>query len=337
MRRLALAAAYVVLASVLLALVGGCSGTGAPTEPGDLAELQAVADAHLTAVLMVKSWFAILHTQPEGTTSAADAQSCTPRTDYLPPLPGDPPGSSRTRHTLEDCTVIETLWLADGSGNQTITDPLKGESKLVWQPLRYAGAWVVRPLRLELWNGAVMEYESGGLPGSIGNQRREIGNATLADGRRMDYTLRRCDTLDRLKLQPDDGSQLAVRVPLKFGLKTGYRPVFTDPAEGNFVDASGDTYSFRIAGSREPGWETWRFAAPDGTVGEFTIGGDFAGSGQFTSAGGVVAALRWQTDGVGVLRPVGASATQAVASAAARDFQIDQWIRNSAMLGPMPR
>jgi hypothetical protein len=337
MKRLALATLWLTATSVVLALLAGCSGTGAPTEPGGLAELRATADAHLTAVLMVKSWFAILHTRPGGTASAAEGQSCTPKTDYLPPLPGDPPGSSRTRHTLEDCTVIETLWLAAGSGNQTITDPLNGQSTLVWQPLRYAGAWAVQDLRLELWNGAVMEYQDGGLPGSVGNQQREIGNATLADGRRMDYTLRRCDTLDQLRLQPDNGSQLSVRVPLKFGLKTGYRPVFTDPAQGSFVDISGSSYSFRVVGSRDQGWQTWRFTAPDGTVGEFAIGNDFVGRGQFTSGGRTLAALQWEADGTGTLQPVGASAIQAVASAAARDFQIDQWIRNSAMLGPMPR
>jgi hypothetical protein len=50
----------------------------------------------------------------------------------------------------------------------------------------------------------------------------------------------------------------------------------------------------------------------------------------------VVAALDWDADGAGQLTPLGASSTEAGPAAAARDFQIDQWIRNIAALGPSP-
>jgi hypothetical protein len=296
-----------------------------------------MADAHLTSLLMLKSWFAILHAPPEGDAGVADGQTCTPATEHPPLLPDDPPGSTRVRWTFGDCTVIDALWLPDNSGSQTIVDPDQHTSTLEWGPLQIADGWLVQSLKLKLWNGAAMEYEDGGLPRSPDNQQRRIGHAALDDGRRMDFTLRRSDSQDRLELQPDDGSGLVVDVPLEYVVGTGYRPTFTDPATARFETPASDAFDIQLAGSAEHGWETWRIVAEDGTVGSFSLGQGLAGAGRVSRGGAVVAALQWSADGAGTLQPVGARAASVNASAAARAFQVDQWSRNSAMLGPMPR
>ncbi|MBM3500715.1 MAG: hypothetical protein FJX74_18815, partial [Armatimonadetes bacterium] len=293
MRRIAQLAIGLTVSATVIGLLAGCSGTGASTEPGDLTVLQAMTEAHLTSLLMLKSWFAILHTAPDDAAGAGENASCRPATEYPPPQPGDPPGATRVRHTLADCTVIDALWLSDGSGGHTIVDPQQRTSTLEWGALRASGGWMVQPLKLSLWNGAVMEWEDGGLPGSVGNQQRRIGNATLDDGREMDFRLQRSDSLDRLRLLPYDGSDLLVHVPLKFGLRTGYRPRFSDPATGGFESGGGAAYRFSMAGSPEHGWDTWKFSGDEGLVGSFTLEGDFSGAGRVTQGGRVVAALQW--------------------------------------------
>jgi hypothetical protein len=321
-----------VVAAELVCACSGCSGRGAPAEPRELGALRTAADNHLTSLLMVKRWFPILHTR-----TLAGKGGCTLDWQVLPPRPSDPPGAQRLAGTLSDCTTVDALILPDGSGTQELHYPDGREKTVTWSPTRQDGSWRKIDLEEKLWDDARLDYEFGWLSGSPKNEQEWAGAATLADSRDMQFVLERNDERDHLELRFHDGSRLEVRVPLEPQPWTLWWPVFEQGAEGSYQDPAGNEQTFRLRGPADTRWEEWSFSAEDGTVASFAIDEDFVGAGEIKMDGQLLGWLGWQSDGNGKLYPVGAGVLDAVPSAAARDFQVDQWIRNIAAMGPTPR
>ncbi len=335
-----------VVAVELVWVCSGCSGRGAPAEPRKLTALRTAADSHVTSLLMIKRWSPILHTR-----TLAGKGSCKLDWQVLPPQPGDPLGAQRLAGTLSDCTTVEALILLDGSGTQELHYPDGRWKTMTWSPVREDGPWRKMDLHERLepapvfipmakegpWEGVELDYEFGWLSGSPKNEQRWAGAATLADSRDMQFVLERNDERDHLELRPHDGSRLEVRVPLEPQPWTLWWPIFEQGAEGSYQDPAGNRQTFRLRGSADTRWEEWSFAGEDGTVASFTIDEDFVGAGEVKMDGQLLGWLGWQSDGNGKLYPVGAGVLDAVPSAAARDFQVDQWIRNIAAMGPTPR
>jgi hypothetical protein len=328
-----------VLAMAMIGLLAGCSGTGAPTEPGGLAELRATADDQVTTALLVKRWFAILHVRRDlGSPSARLAASCDAEPWHVvPSLPTDPPGSTRSEGRLSDCTTMERLTCADGSGRIDYHLPDGREKTATWSAVRTEGDWTKSDWHQTIWGEATLDYEAGDNAASPVDDQYERGTAILvADGRTMHWDHERNTRRDELTLSLDDGASLSVEVPLHAVTGTVYWPVFTQGAPGTYTGASGRSQRFTFSGSEPAGWQECVFRLPDGTTGKFALASDFSGTGRIRREGQVLASLSWSASGQGVLRPVGADVIPAIASAAARAFAIDQWIRNVAELGPDP-
>jgi len=321
------------LCAALPCLLTGCSGTGAPVEGGDLAALHALANDQLSALLLVKRWMGVLYEPPPDDATAV----CRPECHSVPLEPGDPPGSGRTRCTLADCTVLDVLTLADGSSMQVFHYPDGRTATWTWQPPTQQGGWRATAAHAELPDGTQLDYVTAGLPGSPENRQRKTGTATLVSGDTMRFALQREDGRDELDLSPHDGSHLTLDVPLRPARWTYYWPRFRDGSAGTYTSAAGRSSQFRLVGAGNARWEQWLLTGEDGLAGTFTLSEDLGGAGDLRRDGRLLATLSWQASGDGALRPIGAAAVHAVASAAARDFQIDQWIGNIAETGPGPR
>jgi hypothetical protein len=337
-RRLVSLAGTLVCVVSLLPLCTGCSGTGAPAEPADLAELRAIAEDQVTTVLLVKRWFAILYVRRNvGAWNGSPTTPCDPEWAPVTSLPTDPPGSRRSEGVLSDCTTAAKLELADGSGWIDYVLPDGRTKHAEWGPLRTEGEWTKAEWHQTFWDGAGVNYEAGDQTTSPLDDHYERGVATLADGRTMHWDHERNTKRDSLALNLDGGAALSVEVPLHPVAGTLYWPIFTHGARGTYTGPSGLAHTFTLSGpDNAAGWEECAFSLPDGTTSRCALAADLAGSGEIRRAGRLLASLTWASSGDGVLRPVGSSAIPATPSAAARDFAIDQWIRNIAELGPTP-
>ncbi|MBM3498639.1 MAG: hypothetical protein FJX74_08190 [Armatimonadetes bacterium] len=321
------AAQAVVLLSVVT--LGGCSGAGAPARSARLGTLEAVARDHLTALLHVKRWLAILYPTPPKNPCQTSAQR-------LKRQPGDPPGSTRMRLRLSDCTEIDVFQLADGSGSQEVTFP-DGQQKTVrWGVARREPGWVKQDVDETLWDGHRLRYEVGISTAGAPYDRYEEGRATLADGHSMQFRHDRNLNRDAVDLQPNNGSELRFEVPLQSVAGAPFRPVHETGIAGALSHGAGYTHTFAVLGTDAEGWTNWALSAPDGITGSFRLDGELAGSGTLSERGKLVALLTWSADGQGTLTPIGGPDVEVGASAAARAFQVDQWIRNIAALGPSP-
>jgi hypothetical protein len=316
--------------AVVAGLVGGCSGTGAPAVPGDLQALQRIANDNLSAVLMVKRWSIVLH---PGTVDTSTA-TCDSSHEELPPQPGDPSGSRRFRDTYPDCTTAEVLLLADGSATQVVHYADGAEKTVLWGPVIATGSLREVHLQESLWDGSGLDYVFSFRMGSVGTRRQ--GTAVLGDGRDMAFDHFRSDRRDQLAVDPDDGAHLGLQVPIRHLPGGVYLPAFAQGATGTYEGSGTDRLRFVLSSAADARWEGWEFTAQDGTTGVFTLGADFSGAGELRRDGRLLGTLSWDADAKGQLSPIGAGATDAVPSAAARDFVIDQWIRNIAAMGPMP-
>ncbi|MBM3497164.1 MAG: hypothetical protein FJX74_00695 [Armatimonadetes bacterium] len=328
----------ILVGAVLSCLVAGCSGPGTPAEPAELRELRDAAADHVTTVLLVKRWFAILYARQETVLGggAADAQACIPEWVQLPPEPGDPSGLERWRGTMSDCTVIDLVrdkWT--GAGYQTFHYP-DGRTKTVTFQSVDGGQYNAHTVEETLWDGAQLVYERGIDPYSRKQEQYERGTATLPDGRSIAFLHLRNTDRDVLELDPDDGSRLEIRVPLTGTLASPFEPLLAKGASGTYESPSGDRQTFWLWGEAGTRWDRWALEARGGVTGGFTVEADFSGAGALRREGAALGVLRWQSTGEGRLEPVGAAAIQVAPSAAARDFQIDQWIGNIAAMGPMP-
>jgi hypothetical protein len=334
MRRIALAAVCLTAAASLLALLGGCSGTGAPAEPSGLADLRAVAADHVTALLMVERWLRALY---PGSIEGAVA-TCTSSREERPLLPGDPIGARRYHFTYPDCTTNDALLLPDGSGSQEFTYTDNMTKSVTWDPVVRTGTLREIHLHEIVREGAdvtaELDYTLSFRMGVDGTRR--LGTARLPDGRETAFDHARDEQRDRLEVRPYDGSRLSVETPLEHLPGGDYRPLVAQGSAGTYEAPGGRRLTFELSGSAGGRWERWSFQSETGIVGRFGLDPDFSGSGRLQDGPRTVATLSWSADGEGDLAPVGAVAVDVSPSAAARDFAIDRWIRNIAALGPMP-
>lgn len=318
---------------------GGCSGPGAGVVPRDVQELQGAADDHLSALLLVKRWFTIMH--PRDMAAAADtgaAQSCPISVDEnVPAEPGDPPGSSRTHIVLSDCSTVEYLEFADGSGERVFRYPDGREKLMTWTATQANGELRWRDAVETYWDGATLAYRSGWDRASTVFAAYKRGVATLPDDRTMDFEWERDLTADALGLTASSGEQLRVDMSLHSLPDRHYAPLYADGAAGTYRNAEGGRQEFALGSSTGAAWDQWTLLCAAGTQGSFTLAPDFSGSGRLTRAGDLLGALGWLPTGMGTLDPVMATAIDAVPSDAARDFLVDSWIGHNASLAPKPR
>jgi hypothetical protein len=323
----------------LAAGLSGCSGTGAPAVPGEVETLRSIANDQVTAVLLLRRWFSILHVREAVSATGRPTASPSCLSDYhpLPPRPGDPPGTECWEGVMSDCTVVKVYRFPDGSMHERFDRTDGSWSEVDFSADRMEGTWRVRDVQATHSDQSSLAYKQGFDTWSALNDQYVEGSARLPDGRTMQFRHDRNHELDSLALAPDDGARLQVEVPLTAVAGSAYWPVFGDPAQGRYTSPTGAAYDFTVGGTGDTLWDTWEFRLRDGTTGAFTAGDDLStGTGRLLRGGGLLATLSWQAGGQGTLQPVGASAVSAVPSAAARDFAIDQWIRNIAALGPMP-
>ncbi len=237
---------------------------------------------------------------------------------------------------MSDCTQVDVLRRADGSGEQVIRFTNGRVNSVTWGAPVVEQGWEKTEFHETTWDKTQLDYEKGYKRGSAKTDQYEAGTATLATKESMGFNHQRNRDRDTLDLTPSDKSLFSVAIPLHAVPGSVFWPVFEQGATGKFRNPTGEAESFRLWGTDERGWEQWEFVSTTGITGAFTLGEAFSGSGLLKKDGQVLGALRWGNTGLGTLEPVGAGAVDAVPSAAARAFQFGAWIRNIAALGPMP-
>ncbi|MBU0610320.1 MAG: hypothetical protein KKI08_20735, partial [Armatimonadetes bacterium] len=168
------------------------------------------------------------------------------------------------------------------------------------------------------------------------------GTIRLPGGAAMNFTLDRVEgDRDQLQVALPDGSVLTLNIPIRGDL--AYRqdwPRYADGVTGTFTVPGRGATQLQIGAELLPDgdgvWNRWQSAAADGTQGDYALNADSSGTGQLQQGGQPVGALRWTDQGVGMLDLLGAGVEAVTPSAAARDFRLDQWVRNTALLGPAP-
>lgn len=325
MKRTAAALAFAgILAAVLFS--AGCSGPGVTAASVRGASVQEIAADHLSAVLLVKSWFKILYQK------AGEGGDCEPTFNFE----DLPDGSFRMWGTNSDCSEYDWTIHLDESGTGTLTSPDGSSVTMTWGVPVWVGGVVTQDVEEAYGDGARIAYTIIADFDAPGTPQTWDGTATLPDGRAMTFLLNRVDEVeDRLTLALPDGSELEVRVPLTWAPGAPFWPVFSKGANGTFTAPSTNKLDFQLSAEGER-WDRWRFASSDGYEGAFTLGEDLDGSGQLTEGGRIVAALRWHATGLGTLDLLAAGSAEVTPSAAARDFQIDQWVATVAAMGPAP-
>ena len=322
-----LTAATVVLAGIVVAVlcVGGCSGPGVTVQNVRGGTVQTTATDHVTAVLLVKSWFAIIYPKAADGDCGLDWDQ-----EVLPD------GSVHVWGTNSDCSTFDFVQAPDRSGSGARTCPDGRISTMTWTALSQDGSSATQGIQHALWDGTQLAY-TWTMDWTIPEAAAQTyeGSATLADGRSMGFVLERTTRAeDHLALALADGSQLEVQVPVRT-VQTVPCPLFAEGAIGVFRSASGHELAFTLTGEQDR-WDRWQFTCTDGTWGDFALGEDFEGSGQLTHGERLAGALRWLPTGDGTLDLVAAASAEVVPSAAARDFQIEQWFANLAAMGPTP-
>lgn len=328
-RATALALAGAMLAALL---IGGCSGAGVPADRVRQAGVQSTAEDHVTAVLLVKGWFSILHEKGSEPTNGGPPPGPAFQMEFLPD------GSMHFWGTFSDGSAdCDYLQRPDQSGTGTQTRPDGKTMTITWDVPIITGTTQTQHMEQTFWDGTRFDYTQHVDFSVVGSAQVWDGAAVLADGRAMQFVLNRTwNVADHLELAPPDGSHLQVRVPLTSGVEGSmYWPVFSAGAEGSFTAPSGAQQEFKLTGQGQR-WDRWEFTASEGTAGAFTLGEDFDGSGQLKKGGKTIGALRWLPTAFGTLDLLAAASAEVTPSAAAQDFQIDRWVSSIAGMGPMP-
>ena len=335
MRRM-IAALLTVGALAVVLVVTGCSGAGVAA--GDVRgdAVRTTAEDHLSAVLLFRSWTNVLHRripQPDAG-EAGTSQGCTSELNFE--FLED--GSTRMWGVNSDCSVFEYITTADDMTTGFIEWPNGIRMDGVWYPAEFDETFTTMSQHVvtTFEDGMQLDYVySTNIVIPLSPQIME-GMARRADGQQMDFRLSRTQNLeDYLVIDLPDGAHMETRVPLQAVPGTLYWPVFEAGATGTYTSGTGRRLEFELTG-QEDRWETWGFEGADNTVGTFTLSDGFGGVGQLMEANDIVAALRWADPSAGTLDIVAASTWNVTPSAAARDFQIDQWVANGAALNPMP-
>jgi len=328
-----IAALLIAGALAVVLMVAGCSGAGVAA--GDVRgdAVRTTAEDHLSAVTLLKGWLKILHVREEIPEAGVDAcASCEPTLD----MEFFEDGSFRMWGTNSDCSTFDLTYAADESGFGTFAWPDGRSVDMVWGAPEYEGDKTIQQMQETFGDGTRLTYLYTIDFGPLDAPQTMEGTAELPDGQQMDFSLRRTqEGEDHLRLWPPDGASLDVHIPVQSTGGALFWPRFEEGGTGVYLSAAGDRLDFTLQGADDR-WDSWSFNATDGTQGDFALDETFAGVGQLTHDGSVLGALRWPETCLGVLDLVTSGASDVAPSAAARAFQMDQWVANIAVMGPMP-
>lgn len=320
---------WAVLAAGTVALVAGCSGAGAPSSDVGGASIQTLAANQLSAVALFTAWSKMLYVKdtyqatsnppkplPDGSLEFTGTNSDGSVYDYIVLDPSAMSSPGRGTLTWPDGTKLSETWAATvwTNGGNTSTDQITDTFP----------------------NGASLACT---IVTNYGPQTHFVwdGTAKTAQGVTMKFHLNRADGngQDQLMLTLPDGAVMKTTVPTTGQAADAfYWPVFGQGATGTYQAVGGPLMKLTLTGTDR--WSQWKFTIPDGTAGVFTLDPNLLGQGQLTRAGATLGTLRWAANGVDTLELLGTGQQSVSPSAAANDFQINQWVENAAAIAPMP-
>jgi hypothetical protein len=317
--------------ALLAMLLAGCSGSGVSVEQSSGASLQALATDHMSALALFFGWLDPLY--PELPTSWPP-----PNWEFLPD------GTFRLWGTTSDGGQFEWFTHPDGSGDGSIQWPDGSQFTQANDAPVYNDDFTILQVHIvnTYPNGAQIETNLTSDYGGPAFHQTSVGTAALPGEEQMQFTWDRIDyDRDLLNLQLPDGTSLTLTIPITTLPGKPYWPRFGDtgdpsgPPTGILTVPGHGELRFWVTGSAS--WSQWRFLAADGTEATLALDEDHSGSGQIKDQyGQTVGALSWTAGLAGTLSLVGAGTEDVSPSAAAQAFRLDQWVRNTALLGPAP-
>jgi hypothetical protein len=315
---------------VAMMLLAGCSGSGVALNKLTGGDLRTLSADHLSAVQLFFGWLGVLYQR--------QADSPSPNSDFLPD------GTIRMSGNNSDGSEFEWLIAPDTSSRGTIAWPDGTRFTQVSDATAYGPDWLSTTDHVmnTYPNGATIETTIVGDYDDVNFRQTWNGTIRLPGGVAMNFALDRVDgDRDQLRLELPDGSVFTLLVPTRNDLD--HRPTwprYAEGATGTFTAPGRGATQLQIGAQSLPDddgvWNQWQFTAADGTQGSFALSVNSSGTGQLQQGGQPVGALRWTEQGLGTLDLLGAGVEEVTPSAAARDFRLDQWVRNTALLGPAP-
>jgi hypothetical protein len=319
-------------------LLGGCGGAGKPAAQVASASLEQIAQDHLTAVLLVRTWTRILYifSPPE--------QASDTTYEYW-----DPPQNTQAKHahiTYPSGAVDDIYWNQDGSGHATYVK--NGQtSTFTWgvpvvvdtPPPTHTQAVTITetyPDGLTLNYVAFTDLTDA----NIAIQDKQ-GTMTLPGNRVLQFHYHSANGIfagtDDYTLQlPNGGASLHVTVPTVYDFDLGaYVPAPQSQLHGVLTPSGIQPGQIQVTGASGV-WGAWNYTTADGTKGTFNLGTDMAGGGNFVRDGSVVGVLNWDGNIVGTLSQTGVGSEEVNPAAAARDFEVDRWLAGVSRLSPAP-
>jgi hypothetical protein len=315
--------------ALLTALLAGCSGSGVSSPQLSGATIRTTASDHLSTIALLAGWLKVLYY-------------------IVPPGPGftyndEPTWPDGTYHcwgTNSDSSSFEYWQAADGSGHGTLTWPGMSVTETYGVPTTVGDLFSQQAT--QAWSTGLtltilVEIDSSlpGAPQTWSGQATIPGSTAVKSGTTMDYTLQHNLGQDHLTLHLPDGAVLDFTTPVTTVAGAAYWPQFATGATANYTGPNG-TLTYHLRGAGDAGWTHMSFTADGGFAGDFSVDANFVGSGQLTENGSVAGALNWNAAATGQLNLLGVGVEEVSPSAAARDFRLEQWSNQTALMGPMP-
>ena len=321
-----------VLVGAILAVgitILGCSGAGTTAAQVGGGPVQTLATNNLSAVVQVTGWLQILYppATPPGGNCKAESHKVTLQD-----------GSIHYWGIGRDCNTWDEWWHPWGAGTWTIT-PVKGHQiRSSWRGNKTVGGIQTVYMTQDIEGVGTLRHDEVTDWNPANYQQTMSGSATLASGTAsLHFYWRRVnDTEDAVVLTLPDGMKVQFRVPLTVDAQGNNAPVMTAGLHGTVTPASGPPLDFTLTGAKGA-WTKWSLRSADGTTeGNFVLGGGLSGAGELSTSGKLIGTLSWLAGGQGTLTQVSSGSVSVSPSAAARAFEINQWVSNSADLGPNP-
>lgn len=308
---------------VMVAVLGGCSGSGVAVQQLAGGTVQTLATDHLSAVTLIRNWMNVLYFQvPQGGGPDVNMED----------LPG---GGMRFYGTQSDDSTFDWVINPDESGSGTQQFPGGLTKQASWSAPDWNGDELTQDLNEVYSNGARLQYRFTADYAQDPLPQEWRGQATEPGGQTMSFRLSRVqERSDQLQLTLPDGLQVTLTVPLTWTDGAAYWPQFATGATGQVAAAGRTPLNLRLTGSGDQ-WNQWSFTSGHYS-GQFSLGSDLIGQGRLEQGGQVVAALSWDAALAGNLSVVAGGSEEVGPSAAAASFQMDQWVGSIAALGPAP-
>jgi len=328
----------IVLLSVAVAAVvvlGGCSGTGAPPTDVRGASVQTLASDQVSAIVQFATWCGVLYQKSNGESNVTDFEDL-----------GN--GAYRLAGTNSDGGSFEYIYdvpNADGyqAGHGTISWPATATAPAKqfttrWTAESMIGNVSTQSIANEYPDGAQLVCDLKWDRSVEPMQQEWNGTAKTPTGTALAFHMdRRQDMRDIITVTLPDGSRLQVTLPQKAVFGAPYWPDWAAGAEGSFRNADGQQFTFKALGSAaSETWTEWQMTDSAGVSGNFVLEAGLVGRGQLQRGESVLGALRWTADWQGTLDLLGSGTESVTPSAASRDFRIQSWIGNAALLAPAP-